>query len=71
MEGDIKAEMVGESQPVNALEVIAEHEADGGHQEERVEIAEAPVQFGDVDEVQPGRFRLVRRSASWPENSAF
>ena len=59
------------SEPVNALEVIPEREADGGHQGERVEIAKVPVQFGDVDEVQPGVFRLVRQSSSSPENSAF
>ena len=60
-----------ESQPVDALEVEPEAEADDGHQGKRVEIAKLPVQFGDVDEVQPGVFRLVRQSTSSPENSAF
>ena len=66
-----KDEKLRESEPVNALEVIPERETDGGHQGERVEIAKIPVQLGDVDEVQPGRFRLVRHSTSQPENPAF
>ena len=71
MERDIKAKNKRQSEPVNPLEVVPEREADDGHQGEGVEVAERPVQLGDVDEVQPGEFRLVRRSTSQPENPRF
>jgi hypothetical protein len=38
--------MSSQSQPVDALEVLPKRETDAGHQGERIEVAETPMQLG-------------------------